>query len=244
MLAHHVSGVPIVDGAPRRRHPDQARPEVPPRRRARSCRSHDAAERLVTAPQGTTLEEAKQILHKNKVEKLILANGKRRARRADHDHATSTCGRSTRTRARTSGAACASAPPSASTISGAPRSCSQAGVRRAGRRHGARPQQERDRVRARDSGEVAQVEIIAGNVATTTARWRCSTPASTRSRSASARARSARRASSPASGVPQITAIEDAVRAAEKYDVPVIADGGIKYSGDITKALAARRVAS
>jgi IMP dehydrogenase len=40
-------------------------------------------------------------------------------------------------------------------------------------------------------------------------------------------------------GMPQITAIMEAVRAAEKFDVPVISDGGIKYSGDITKALAA-----
>lgn len=39
-------------------------------------------------------------------------------------------------------------------------------------------------------------------------------------------------------GVPQITAIIDAVEVAEKYGVPIIADGGIKYSGDITKALA------
>ena len=40
-------------------------------------------------------------------------------------------------------------------------------------------------------------------------------------------------------GVPQLTAILDCVRAAEKFDVPVISDGGIKFSGDITKALAA-----
>ena len=40
-------------------------------------------------------------------------------------------------------------------------------------------------------------------------------------------------------GVPQITAVEDVVRAARRKDVPVISDGGIKYSGDITKALAA-----
>ncbi len=40
-------------------------------------------------------------------------------------------------------------------------------------------------------------------------------------------------------GVPQITAIYDAACAAAKYGVPVIADGGIKYSGDIVKALAA-----
>jgi IMP dehydrogenase len=40
-------------------------------------------------------------------------------------------------------------------------------------------------------------------------------------------------------GVPQMTAIYDCVRVAKSYEVPVIADGGIKYSGDITKALAA-----
>ncbi|WP_420132405.1 IMP dehydrogenase [Rhodopseudomonas sp.] len=40
-------------------------------------------------------------------------------------------------------------------------------------------------------------------------------------------------------GVPQLTAIMDAVEACKKADVPVIADGGIKYSGDLAKALAA-----
>ncbi|HUO21395.1 MAG TPA: IMP dehydrogenase [Caulobacteraceae bacterium] len=40
-------------------------------------------------------------------------------------------------------------------------------------------------------------------------------------------------------GVPQLTAIADSVRAARDSDVPVIADGGIKYSGDLAKALAA-----
>lgn len=39
-------------------------------------------------------------------------------------------------------------------------------------------------------------------------------------------------------GVPQLSAIEECVIAADHYDVPVIADGGIRYSGDIVKALA------
>lgn len=39
-------------------------------------------------------------------------------------------------------------------------------------------------------------------------------------------------------GVPQITAISDCYEVAKKYGVPIIADGGIKYSGDIIKALA------
>ncbi|HHW43655.1 IMP dehydrogenase [Desulfofundulus thermobenzoicus] len=40
-------------------------------------------------------------------------------------------------------------------------------------------------------------------------------------------------------GVPQITAIYDCAREAMKHNIPIIADGGIKYSGDITKAIAA-----
>ena len=40
-------------------------------------------------------------------------------------------------------------------------------------------------------------------------------------------------------GVPQITAIMDCYDAAKKYDIPIIADGGIQFSGDMTKALAA-----
>jgi IMP dehydrogenase len=40
-------------------------------------------------------------------------------------------------------------------------------------------------------------------------------------------------------GVPQITAVYDCAKVADKYGIPVIADGGIKYSGDIPKAIAA-----
>ena len=40
-------------------------------------------------------------------------------------------------------------------------------------------------------------------------------------------------------GVPQITAVMECARAAEPHGVPIIADGGVKYSGDITKAIAA-----
>lgn len=40
-------------------------------------------------------------------------------------------------------------------------------------------------------------------------------------------------------GVPQVTAVYDCAMEADKYGVPIIADGGIKYSGDVVKALAA-----
>ena len=40
-------------------------------------------------------------------------------------------------------------------------------------------------------------------------------------------------------GVPQITAVMDCYNVAKEYGIPIIADGGIKYSGDVTKAIAA-----
>ncbi len=40
-------------------------------------------------------------------------------------------------------------------------------------------------------------------------------------------------------GVPQVTAVDDCARAAERHGIPVISDGGVKYSGDVVKALAA-----
>ena len=43
-------------------------------------------------------------------------------------------------------------------------------------------------------------------------------------------------------GVPQITAVDDCARAAETHGVPIISDGGVKYSGDVVKALAAGAV--
>ncbi len=40
-------------------------------------------------------------------------------------------------------------------------------------------------------------------------------------------------------GVPQITAVHECAQVAQRYNIPIIADGGIKYSGDIAKAIAA-----
>ena len=98
-------------------------------------------------------------------------------------------------------------------------------------RHGA-PAQDRPRHRSTSRSSAATSPPAR-------ARRPSSTPAPTRSRSGSARARSARPASSPACGVPQITAVHEASLACQPAGVPVIADGGLKYSGDIAKAIVA-----
>jgi len=69
-------------------------------------------------------------------------------------------------------------------------------------------------------------------------------PAPIRSRSGSDRARSAPPASLPVSACRKLTAIMDAVEEARKPTRPVIADGGIKYSGDLAKAIAPAATAS
>jgi IMP dehydrogenase len=40
-------------------------------------------------------------------------------------------------------------------------------------------------------------------------------------------------------GVPQITAVSDCARVADRHEIPIVADGGVKFSGDVTKAIAA-----
>ena len=84
------------------------------------------------------------------------------------------------------------------------------------------------------------IDVVGGNVATYAgAKALVEAGADAVKVGRRARARSAPPGSSPGVGVPQITAIMEAARACRPAGVPVIADGGIQYSGDIAKAIVA-----
>ncbi|HHY93170.1 MAG TPA: IMP dehydrogenase [Firmicutes bacterium] len=240
MERYHISGVPITDpeghligiitNRDLRFEEDYSRPisEVMTK------------ENLITAPVGTTLEYAKEILKKHKVEKLPLVDEKGRLRGLitikDIEKAKKypNAAKDAVGRLRV-GAAVGVA---ADTLERA-RALVKAGVdvlvvdTAHGHSRGVL-----DMV-ARLKGEFPHTPIVAGNVAT----------AAGAEDLIAAGADAVKVGVGPGSicttrvvagiGVPQITAIWNASRAAEKHGIPVIADGGIKFSGDITKALAA-----
>jgi IMP dehydrogenase/GMP reductase/GMP synthase-like glutamine amidotransferase len=106
-------------------------------------------------------------------------------------------------------------------------------------RHRARPQPGRDRARALGQANYPQVDVIGGNIATGEAALAL----------VEAGADGVKVGIGPGSicttrivagvGVPQITAIDNVATALMGTGVPMIADGGIRYSGDIAKAIAA-----
>jgi len=196
-------------------------------------------ENLVTVPVGTTLEEAKEILHRHKIEKLPVVDGNGRLvglitvkdiqKRIQFPNAT----KDERGRLRVAAAvgvgrdaferaeALAAAGVDAIVVDTA--HGHSAGVMNTVRR----------------LKESLDVPIVAGSISTAEAveaLARCGADA-------------LRVGQGPGSicttrvvagaGVPQITAIYDCARAAQKFGIPVIADGGIQYSGDIAKAIAA-----
>lgn len=240
MERYHISGVPITDpeghligiitNRDLRFEEDYSRPisEVMTK------------ENLITAPVGTTLERAKEILKRHKVEKLPLVDEQGRLKGLitikDIEKAKKypNAAKDSVGRLRV-GAAVGVA---ADTMERA-RALVKAGVdvlvvdTAHGHSRGVLE------TVARLKAEFPETPVIAGNVATA---------AGTEDLIA-AGADAVKVGVGPGSicttrvvagvGVPQITAIWNAARAAEKHGIPIIADGGIKFSGDITKALAA-----
>jgi IMP dehydrogenase len=239
MREYRVSGVPIVDG-------DGVLVGILTNRDLRF--ESDATQpvsalmtsrNLVTAPVGTTIEEAEEILHRHKIEKLpvVDADGRLRGlitvkdiqKRIDYPHATKD-GQG-RLRVGAAVGVGSDALERAEALVGA-----EVDVLVVDTAHG---HSEGVVEMVRTITARFDVEVIAGNIATAEAAEAL----------VDAGASGLKVGVGPGSicttrvvagvGVPQITAVHDVARAAAPHGVPVIADGGITSSGDVAKALAA-----
>ncbi|MBI4859565.1 MAG: IMP dehydrogenase [Candidatus Riflebacteria bacterium] len=195
---------------------------------------------LVTAPPGTTLDEARRILHEHRIEKLPLVDGEGRLqglitsrdalRVAEHPRAA----RDTQGQLLVAAAigAVGDYLERAAALVEAGVDALVVDIAHGHSDHAIRAT---ERVRER----FPEVQLVAGNVAT---------PEGTRDLIA-AGADAVKVGVGPGAacstrivtgvGVPQLTAVIECSRVAREAGVPVIADGGIRYAGDITKALAA-----
>jgi IMP dehydrogenase len=240
MSEYHISGIPITTGNGNlvgiitnrdlRFETDRSRP----------VRELMTSENLVTVPEGTTLEQAKNLLHRHRIEKLLVVDehGKLSGLITVKDimkqiqHPNSCKDKQGRLRV---GAAIGS---SGDYLERA-KALVNAGVDVLvmDTAHGHSHNVLKALVRARE--ELGSTPLIGGNVSTAEAALAlvergidgikvgqgpgsiCTTRVVT------------------GAGMPQITAIAECARAVETFGVPIIADGGIRYSGDIAKALAA-----
>lgn len=192
---------------------------------------------LVTGPEDTTLEQAKEILQKHKVEKLLLVNdrfelqGLITMRDIDRYHEHPLSARDKRGRLRVGAAVGVHNYERVEALIEA-----EVDVIVVDTAHG-HSQNVIDTVR--QIKKKHDIDIIAGNIATAQAAEDL----------IKAGANAIKVGIGPGAicttrvvsgvGVPQISAIMDCVAVAQKHDIPVIADGGIRNSGDITKAIAA-----
>lgn len=198
------------------------------------------AEKLVTAPAGTSIEEARRILHEHRVEKLPLIDEDGRlaglitakdiVQLMQHPHAT----KDHKGRLRV-GAAVGVRPGFLERAAMLLEAGADVIVVDIAHGHSDNAIEAVQALRR----EFGDIEIIAGNVATAEG---------TRDL-IEAGADAVKVGVGPGSicitrivtgfGVPQLTAIAECAEAAREYDVPIIADGGVRNSGDLVKALAA-----
>ncbi len=192
--------------------------------------------KLITAPAGTTLDEAKDILHRSRIEKLLLVDDDFRLRglitikdiskAVQYPHAC----KDSRGRLRVGAAVGVSDMERVKALVD-----SEVDVICVDAAHG---HSEGVLKTVEEIKKKFDVELIAGNVVTARGTEDLMT----------AGVDAVKVGVGPGSicttrviagvGVPQVTAILDCVEAASKKDIPIIADGGIRQSGDITKAIA------
>jgi IMP dehydrogenase len=240
MADYHISGIPITTSAgdlvgivtnrDLRFETDRARP----------IRELMTAQNLVTVPEGTTLEQAKEMLHRHRIEKLLVVDRRGKLsgmitvkdimKQIEYPNAC----KDEHGRLRV-GAAIGAAGDYLERAEALARVGVDVLVIDTAHGHS---QGVLDAVlRIREA--LPAVQLIAGNVSTGAgAAALCERGVDAVKVGQGPGSICTTRVVSGA-GMPQITAISDCARVAERFGVPVVADGGIKYSGDIAKAIAA-----
>ncbi|HMI97357.1 MAG TPA: IMP dehydrogenase [Micropepsaceae bacterium] len=243
MERHHISGIPVVEGTGKPgklvgilTNRDVRFAQDP----LQSVRELMTKERLVTVRENVPMEEAKQLLHQHRIEKLLVVDQDYRCvglitvKDIEKAQKFPNACKDERGRLRVAAATNVGPEGAERAITLLEAECDVIVVDTA---HG-HSQGVLDTV-ARIKRESNYAQVVAGNVAT----------ADGAKALIDAGADAIKVGIGPGSicttrivagvGVPQLTAIMDAASAARKEGVPVIADGGIKYSGDLAKAIAA-----
>lgn len=242
MERYHISGVPITDENGRLVGILTNRDLVFEENFDQPVRNVMTSKNLVTAPVGTTLEEAKRILHEHRIEKLPLVDedfhlkGLITIKDIEKARQYPNSAKDEKGRLRVAAAIGVGEQDLKERVPALIEAAVDALVLDTAHGHSKRVLDALTRVKS-EYGD--QVDIIAGNVGT---------GEGTRAL-IEAGADAVKVGLGPGSicttrviagiGMPQITAIWEASRVADEYDIPIIGDGGIRYSGDITKAIAA-----
>jgi len=236
MNEHNVSGIPIVDG--------KKLVGILTRRDLKFLKDYDVRisnvmtrDKLVTGPAGTSLEQAKEILQQHKVEKLLLVNdngelaGLITMRDIDRVQQYPRAARDQRGRLRAGAAVGVHDYVRIEALIEA-----EVDVIVVDTAHG-HSQNVIDTVKTIKNKY--DIDVVAGNIATARAAEEL----------IDAGANAVKVGIGPGAicttrvisgvGVPQVSAIMDCAAVADKHGIPVIGDGGIRQSGDITKAIAA-----
>jgi IMP dehydrogenase len=243
MERHHISGIPVVEGngKPGKLVGILTNRDVRFARDPRqSVRELMTKERLVTVRENVPMQEAKQLLHQHRIEKLLVVDQAYRCvglitvKDIEKAQKYPNACKDERGRLRVAAATNVGEEGVARAITLLEAECDVIVVDTA---HG-HSQGVLDTV-ARIKRESNYAQVVAGNVATGDGAKAL----------IDAGADAVKVGIGPGSicttrivagvGVPQLTAVMDAAEAARKQGVPVVADGGIKYSGDLAKAIAA-----
>jgi IMP dehydrogenase len=197
-------------------------------------------ENLITVPVGTTLEQAEEILHKHRVEKLLVVNDdyelkglitvKDIQKKLKYPNAS----KDSQGRLRVAGAIGA-------TGDFLERACELVKARvdalaiDSAHGHSSRVLEAVREVKQR----FPEIDLMAGNIATYEGAMALMKAGADAVKVGIGPGSICTTRMVTGAGMPQITAIAEAYRASKEAGIPIVADGGIKYSGDVTKAIAA-----